>query len=240
MFPSKFTHLSTLGPQTSSNLLIRVTSTDLTTTASKYLTFARLGAISLSLPGCPYAPTLWKPAIYQEAGAHPTYAPLDFSAAAHGRPCPLCNHPHTDLWHIIHECPHPTMVITRRAVHDAATQYLPTLSHHVLRAQPHHVQSNPHSAPSQAYNALIDLPHPCRWDTPTGRSMLYRLLLVVPWPAAAVDENSALHAKALGHQFDITVVTNNRLHGLANSWTLWAARNLKSITSIWKSLVDKS
>jgi hypothetical protein len=70
-------------------------------------------------------------------------------------------------------------------------------------------------------------------------SMLYRLLLVIPWPAAAVDDNSALHAKALGHQFDITVAANNRLHGLANSWTLWASRNLATITNVWKILVDK-
>ena len=131
------------------------------------------------------------------------------------------------------------MVVTRGAIHGAATQYLPTLSRYILRAQPHHVQNNPHSSPAQAHNALIDIPHPIRWDTPTGMSMLYRLLLVVPWPSAAVDDNNALHAKALGCQFDITVVTNNRLHGLANSWTLWAARNLKYITSTWKSLVDQ-
>jgi hypothetical protein len=36
------------------------------------------------------------------------------------------------------------------------------------------------------------------------------------------------------------VASNNRLHGLANSWALWASRNLKSITTTWKSLVDKS
>ena len=240
MFPSKFTHLSTLGPQTSSNLLVRVTSTDLTTTALKHLTFARLGAISLSLPGCPYAPTRWKPAVTLNTGAHPTYAPHDFSAAAHGKPCPLCNHPHTDLWHIIHECPHPAVVNSRGALHGAATQYIPTLSRHVLHAQPQHVYNNPNSALAQAHNALIDIPTPPVWNTPIGKSMLYRLLLVIPWPAVAVDDNSALHAKALGHQFDITVASNNRLHGLANSWALWASRNLKSITTTWKSLVDKS
>lgn len=239
MFPSKSTHLSTLGPYTSSNLLVRVSTPDLTTTAVKHLTFARLGALSLSLPGCPYAPARWKPTITNSSGKTPTYGPIDFRAAAHGKPCPLCTHPHTDVWHIIHECPHPAVVKARGALHGAATQYLTTLSRQILHAQPQYVYNNPHSALVQAHNALSDIPTPPRWDTPTGKSMLYRLLLVIPWPAAAVDDNGALHAKALGHQFDITVAANNRLHGLANSWTLWASRNLASIISAWRIMVDK-
>jgi len=239
MFPSKSTYLSTLGPYTSSNLLVRVSTPDLTTTALKHLTFARLGALSLSLPGCPYAPARWKPTITNSSGITPTYGPLDFRAAAHGKLCPLCNHLHTDVWHIIHECPHPAVVKARDALHGAATQYLPTLSSHILHAQPQYVYNNPHSALVHAHNTLRDIPTPPRWDTPTGKSMLYRLLLVIPWPAAAVDDNSALHAQALGHQFDITVAPNNRLHGLANSWTLWASRNLASIIGAWRIMVDK-
>jgi hypothetical protein len=239
MYPSKSTPLSTLGPQTSSNLLIRVTSTNLSRQSLQFITFSYSGAMSLSQPGCPFAPESWKPAMIENTGARPVYAPFDFRAAAHGHQCPLCRTGIADPWHIIHECTHHVMAQQRGALHRAATRYLPVLSTHILHTQSPMAYNDPFSTTALAHTNFTNIHSAMDWTTPTGKSTLYRLLLVLPWPAAAVNDASALHTIALGNQFDVTVAANNHLHRLANSWTLWAASRLKTITLTWKRLVDQ-
>ncbi|NBO39788.1 hypothetical protein EBU99_14580, partial [bacterium] len=230
MFPSKSTPLSTLGPLTSANLITRVTSTQVTAECLKFITFSMLGAQALVQSGCPFAPASWKPT----SSGH---SPSEFREAAHGRSCPLCDHPTADPWHIINECTHPTMVHRRQALHSSASVYLPTLSTQIFFTQPEGTRIQILSSPSMAHYVFNSIQSPVDWATPTGKSTLYRLLLVLPWPAAAVDDPSAIHALALGHQFDTAVAPNHRLHRLANSWTLWATK-LRAITFTWKRLVD--
>jgi hypothetical protein len=98
---------------------------------------------------------------------------------------------------------------------------------------------DPLSIQSTTHHAFNSIQSAMDWTSPTGKSTLYRLLLVLPWPAVAVDDINALHAKALGSQFDATVAANNRLHRLANSWVLWAIKRMKAITMSWKSRVDQ-
>jgi hypothetical protein len=197
----------------------------------KFITFSMLGAQALVQSGCPFAPASWKPT----SSGH---SPSEFREAAHGRSCPLCDHPTADPWHIINECTHPTMVHRRQALHSSASVYLPTLSTQIFFTQPEGTRIQILSSPSMAHYVFNSIQSPVDWATPTGKSTLYRLLLVLPWPAAAVDDPSATHALALGHQFDTAVAPNHRLHRLANSWTLWATKQLRAITFTWKRLVD--
>ena len=65
--------------------------------------------------------------------------------------------------------------------------------------------------------------------SPSGQALLFRLVMVLPWPAACVNDPQARRALALGTMMDLTVVRNNRLHPIADSWVPWGAKRLMSI-----------
>ena len=75
------------------------------------------------------------------------------------------------------------------------------------------------------------------WTTPTGRNFLFRLVMALPWPAAAVDDPTAAHCRALGYLMDNTIVRNSRRHRLANSWVLWGAKALRRMLTTWSAAV---
>ena len=79
---------------------------------------------------------------------------------------------------------------------------------------------------------------PPDFDSPTGRHFLFRLLMGLPYPAAAVDDPSAIHCRALGTLMDHTTVRNSRRHEIANLWVGWASKTMLNVTKIWSDLVD--
>ena len=63
---------------------------------------------------------------------------------------------------------------------------LVSLSTQIFFTQPEGTRIQILSSPSMAHYVFNSIQSPVDWATPTGKSTLYRLLLVLPWPAAAV------------------------------------------------------
>ena len=163
---------------------------------------------------------------------------LTYSKISRGSQCPFCPAHTASALHIITECCHPQVVDARRTLTTAATAYLPTLAGHIVSAGWDGIAPAPF--PTQvALNLLRQTPTaPPDWTTPTGRNFLYRLVMALPWPAAAVDDPTAAHCRALGYLMDSTIVRNSRRHRLANSWVLWGAKSLRRMLTTWSAAVD--
>ena len=225
--PAKATPLSTIAPGGSGVLIPQ-----LTRAADSRLLLAlrshRLGPCALHY--C-YGPQKWR--IKQG----PKTDEL-FRTAARGTPCPFCPSSTACAYHILTECTHPPVVAARLTLSTAAAAYLPTLSKHIVEACSDNINDLP--LPVQvAYTFLLRTPiSPPDWSTPTGKNLLFRLVLVLPWPAAAVDDPTATHCRALGCLMDNTIVRNSRRHRLANSWVLWGAKALRRMLTVWADAVD--
>ena len=225
--PAKATPLSTIAPGGSGVLIPQ-----LTRAADSRLLLAlrshRLGPCALHY--C-YGPQKWR--IKQG----PKTDEL-FRTAARGTPCPFCPGSSACAYHILTECTHPPVVAARLTLSTAAAAYLPTLSKHIVEACSDNINDLP--LPVQvALTFLLRTPiSPPDWSTPTGKNLLFRLVLVLPWPAAAVDDPTATHCRALGCLMDNTIVRNSRRHRLANSWVLWGAKALRRMLTAWADAVD--
>ena len=62
--------------------------------------------------------------------------------------------------------------------------------------------------------------------------------MALPWPAAAVDDPSAVHIRAMGTLLDNTIVRSSKRHGTANAWVGWGGKRLYNIVRLWASEVD--
>jgi len=156
-------------------------------------------------------------------------------AAARGRDCTLCKGGVASPEHIINACtgvaPGLDMGTERRELRRAAQHFITRLAR-LLRV----AQGQDEADAARAADALdvggID------WDSHTGKAMLHRLLVVAPWPRAAVDDAGAAACGALGGLFDDTVVTNRWLRPVANAWVRWAGTNLLRVCGKWSTAVD--
>lgn len=67
--------------------------------------------------------------------------------------------------------------------------------------------------------------------------VLYRLLVVVPFPAAIADALPTRRlplTRALGALFDATVLPAYHLRPLANVWCRWAAKHVWNLAAAWR------
>jgi hypothetical protein len=162
-----------------------------------------------------------------------------FRTAARGTPCPFCPGSTACAYHTLTECTHPPVVAARLTLSIAATAYLPTLSTHIVNAYSGDDSTHIPLPIQVAHHILQRSPvSPPDWSSPTGKNFLFRLVLVLPWPEAAVDDPTATHCRALGYLMDSTIVRNSRRHRLANSWVLWGAKALKRMLTVWADAVD--
>ena len=155
-----------------------------------------------------------------------------FQSVARGSQCPLCKALHADPFHIICECPHHTVVTARVDLQRKASTYLPYLTERIFKAN-----HEPSNALSTAYNDSLTLTAP-DWSTPSGKALLFRLILVLPWPEACVDDPNASWAKTLGIVLDRTVIRNSDIHPIANSWVPWGGKALLRISKVWSDAVS--
>ena len=125
------------------------------------------------------------------------------------------------------------MAAARTTARNKATAYLPTLASHIFRATP-----NPSWDVKDTYRDLLALPPRPDWDSPSGKTLLHRLVLALPWPEACVDDPAATHARLLGRLMDLTTVRNSRLHPIANSWVAWGSKALLQTCSVWADAVE--
>ena len=164
----------------------------------KALMSARLGGCSLYYE--PLGPASWAPS--GDAALPANY----YHDIARGSQCPLCKGPTADPFHIVCECPHPAVAAERARLCSSAVQYVPVLAGHIYSANPVPQSRDLDTAVNVARRAA-----PPDWRSPQGRSLLFRLVMVLPWPAASVVDGDPL-ATALGSLMDLTIVRNNRLH----------------------------
>ena len=186
---------------------------------------ARLGASALHYR--PLAPPSWV-VTGERSEVH-------FRAVARGTPCPLCRDAVADPRHILCECTHPTACAARALTRDKASTYLPTLASHIFHATPH-----PSQELKDAYSDFLALPSRPDWSTPSGKTLLHRLVLALPWPEVCVDDPTAAHARLLGKLMDLTTVRNSRLHPIANSWVAWGSKALLRACAAWSEAVESA
>ena len=220
-YPSKYVPLSCvteMGPCITARVTVPLPRANLIAIRA-----ARLGACCLHYS--PLAPLTWV-----------TEGPRTsehFRAVAHGKHCPFCEGTTADPRHILCDCTHPATATARAAVLDRATAFIPTLAKHIYSATP-----KPTGELRDTYYALLSLPPRPDWSTPSGKTLLHRLTLALPWPEACVDDPAAAHARLLGRLMDLTIVRNSRLHPIANSWVSWGSKALLRMCAVWASAVD--
>ena len=150
---------------------------------------------------------------------------------AHGILCPLCKGGLASPRHILVDCTGVSgdldMVAERAKLRDVARRIAIKLQRLLHAAQ----------GGEEASLALLPV-WAIDWTTPTGRNMLHRLLIVAPWPKAAVDDPSAVVARGLGAMFDATLVQNDRLRPIANTWVSWAGVTVLRVCQKWSKEVD--
>jgi hypothetical protein len=80
------------------------------------------------------------------------------------------------------------------------------------------------------------------WDSPSGAFLIFRLLLVLPFPARVLRAGvgaGAASVRHLGELFDAVCVRNCHLRDVADNWTVWAGRELISFVRIWARSVSR-
>jgi len=221
-YPSKCVPLSLAAAPGGTALCTRVTLPISSTLRTAHYS-AREGCLALHHP--PLAPQAWIRTGPQTQS--------DYREAASGTPCPLCGHATADVYHVLCTCPHATMDSPRAEVLDSAAEFIPKLVDHIYKAS-----HNPRDDLTATYSALRNLPRP-DWSTASGKALLHRLALAAPWPEACVDDPQAHHARLLGKLMDLTIVKNNALHPIANSWVLWGSKLIVKLCGAWANAVDK-
>jgi hypothetical protein len=221
-YPSRNIPLSCACTELSTALTARVTA-PLSRDLLLAIRAARLGACAMHYQ--PLAPPSWIATEDDLTGDH-------YRTIARGTACPFCPTKIADPRHILCDCTHPAAVAARADILNRAASYIPVLAHHILKATP-----EPCAALTDAYNDLIALPHP-DWASASGKSLLHRLALALPWPEVCVDDHDIAHARLLGRLMDLTIVRNSSLHPIANSWVAWGAKALMKACGAWASAVE--
>ena len=191
--------------------------------------FASTGAAFLTKHG----PRAWRPS--------ETIPDGDWAHVHYGRPCPFCpGHWHVDIWHILFDCINPSSVRLRPILHRKAASFLSRdfvpLTSTLLSSVSPTLRQDARSALSDVVTSLPNF----EWSSPPGSLFLFRLLLVIPFPACAAfppSPNSAL-MHHFGTLCDMVLVRNTDLRQLANSWVWWAGSEIESLVSSWSSDVD--
>jgi hypothetical protein len=219
------TPLSIWGPLCSGSLLHKTTITSLVPTIIPALANARLGLSSLYHKTV--APSSWEGKFYdRESGA---------------MLCTACNMQQlASPWHIINECNNAIITSTRNTLRKKATTFvkrLVTLCADAAKCGHPFMLYACNPAAAAAMNATVD------WDTPLGMFLLFRLCLVLPFPASVVPANDWHNDNLvlqLGRVFDSIIVRAHALRPIANSWVLWGGNEYLDLLKIWACEVDKN
>jgi hypothetical protein len=186
------------------------------------LAMARLGALALHLP--PMAPMSW---LLPEGASAELWR-----ASSHGSFCPFCPSLVADTWHILNVCTHPKVVRAREKLRAQTSAYVPQLIYHIDRAALGYACSDAvHHLAGRCATAFD-------WGTPTDHFILFRLCLMLPWPASCVPPGELSFASLFGELMDATVLPTNRLRRIYNSWAPWAGARTRSIVGVWARAVD--
>jgi hypothetical protein len=142
-----------------------------------------------------------------------------FARAHVPKPCNLCGGDTETPWHWANDCPGvgagSPLTARRVEARTSAKLMLLELTGHLADAD----------------NSLTDLAEAARravadlsWSTQEGRWLFLRLLMALPFPAAAAAPTHDA-VRALGALFDATRLDSRFLHQPAATWVKWAAKH---------------
>ena len=170
------------------------------------------------------------------AASPPASAPVQESFAdmsAHNGNCPMCNSEghlpgpafEDTPFHLLCECTNVVILKTRGQLQAAAPLFIATLCEFLAKecgTDNEEVQAAAASAISTVTAEGID------WSSTDGKHVLYRMVLAVPFPAAAITAASPAAgllpiSLTLGTLFDSIVVPKQKLRKPCNTWALWAS-----------------
>ena len=167
----------------------------------------------------------------------------DWHAAHHGRPCPFCiDVRSTDVWHLLSECCAPDVVAARPALRARAARFISGRLACLILESARTATPARRAATSAAVLELRASLGAFSWDSPAGAFLIYRLLLVLPFPARVLRAGIGAFAtvRHLGELFDAVHVRTTHLRGVADGWTMWAGQELISFVGIWARSVSRA
>ena len=160
--------------------------------------------------------------------------------------------------HVLCVCTHPAVMAARTTMLATLPLHAAALARHLAAAQLRWRRdtgdnvdgegvprpppaSHPFSAPS--LDSLAALLRAVDWTSPDATFSLLRLLLLVPWPAAAVRETpagtSCTLSRSLGAIFDSTMTPHRYTRPAVKTWAAWAYDYTHSIVQAWADAVDE-
>ena len=82
--------------------------------------------------------------------------------------------------------------------------------------------------------------HSVNWLSDDGAFLFYRLVLVLPFPAAVCADAAAQGSltAAFGRLFDAVCVRYALLRPLANYWAEWVGHAYNSVATVWRDAVN--
>jgi hypothetical protein len=174
--------------------------------------------------------------------------------------CPVCFSASQveDPWHVVHECESPHVVAARARVHDTAGAVLAAVlrglvaAHDFVAPVPPGLLADVDAAVAtlvlpevvevvEVVEVEVEIvgdaapdppPHPplLDWASAQGRFILYRLLLLLPFPATAAGPGQA-HVARLGRVFDAVQLPRRHLAHVIRPWVRWAAHHVRKLAA---------
>ena len=137
--------------------------------------------------------------------------------------CTVCGNGREDPWHLINEClgsaDDPTLATRRSEARTSARLMLLELTGRIAEADPSLAELAETARRAMAAMA---------WTSDEGRWVLFRLMAVLPFTAAAAAPGHAAVA-ALGALFDACRLDGRRLAPVAQTWVKWAVQHSHSL-----------
>ena len=217
----------------------------------------RLGKVGLLF--WPVVPLTWT---IRSSDSHPSakFVDKDWQRASYAASCGLCGSGELlDFYHIFFECTlhstHPTH--PREDLQRSCIRLLRELVvllvaakdkfRHALRAQGMDWLAT-YLGDTVTRDVSLGIDQ-VDWASPVGRFLLYRTLLVLPWPARVTSNTStgmemalpgdpALVTRVLGTLFDSISVQHRYLRPLANKWVACASSLVYRHLLVWARAVD--
>jgi len=146
--------------------------------------------------------------------------------------CRTCPKDHETLWHIICECPHPTLVTAREATWNRTRNILSSVADLAPNVIKYSIQSPLTSAIlGNEFEELTRLLSPTGPEVSTNekRFLMYWTLAAAPWPASVADPITQRLSFLLGKLFDSVYAPVSRVRNLADTWLTGAENAIARI-----------
>jgi hypothetical protein len=165
----------------------------------------------------------------------------DFSHSSSPCAARLCDSGDTlDLAHVFLHCNAPPVVAARAHLHRSAAGFVGRIADICITLSDKLTgRTSSVFLPDRLARiaSVVALAHATDWSSADGRWVLYRLLLVLPWTLNSVKDTPAgvpcALARAMGAVFQNVCGPHHWLRPLANSWAMWASRQVLRIESTW-------